>query len=314
MKALYIIGNGFDLHHGLPTSYICFRDHSRDRLECLEEFFYFDLDDDRMWHNFEEQMGSFDHGIFYDHHCLNDQAESWGEAAGVADAIEEETDQLVSSIKEAFEGWIETIELESTCRMMDLPHDGIYLSFNYTGVLQQVYGIPGTQILHIHGSIEGGHSLIFGHGQPDLPSEPELDEFGDSNRHMYSDAEAAAKYPHHAFKKQVAEIINENQAWFDELQSVTAIVVLGHSLNDIDLPYFREIAKRAPAAGWVVTYYSDGDQVRHQEQLEKAGVEASLVSHCKMGDVHQSSRDVPCCDVHPKACSKRPKDPDRERK
>jgi len=29
MNILYIIGNGFDLAHGLPTSYLKFREHAK---------------------------------------------------------------------------------------------------------------------------------------------------------------------------------------------------------------------------------------------------------------------------------------------
>jgi hypothetical protein len=111
VSVLYIIGNGFDLAHGLPTSYLRFRDHARDRLSLLEEYFYFDLDDDWMWWDFENKLGHFDDGIWYDCHCLNDDAESWGEAAGVADAMVDEAEDMVEQLRGEFEQWIESIDL-----------------------------------------------------------------------------------------------------------------------------------------------------------------------------------------------------------
>ena len=42
MSVLYIIGNGFDLEHGLPTSYLAFRSYAGESLSILEEYFSFD--------------------------------------------------------------------------------------------------------------------------------------------------------------------------------------------------------------------------------------------------------------------------------
>ena len=69
---------------------------------------------------------------------------------------------------------------------------------------------------------------------------------------MFSDAEASAKYPLHAFKKQVETIISKNHSYFASLRDVAEIVFIGHSLNDVDLPYFREIVNCAPTCRWVV--------------------------------------------------------------
>lgn len=72
MDKLIIIGNGFDLHHELPTSYKNFRDYlaeeiilnnkntkiprNGDLLYLLDSYFYFNHN----WSDFEEKLSSID--------------------------------------------------------------------------------------------------------------------------------------------------------------------------------------------------------------------------------------------------------------
>lgn len=271
MGVLYVIGNGFDLSHDLPTKYTDFKQYSENKLPDLERYFDFDLNDDAMWRDFENKLGDFDNRIFFACHCLNDQCESWGEAQGVADDIGEQADSLVGKISEAFQGWIESIDISAVRPVFPLRADAAYITFNYTSVLQDVYKIPSCQINHIHGKVSECEMLVFGHGK-EIEEEPELDENGDSTRTMYTDAESAAKYPLHALKKNVLDVIRNNFDWFTGLSRIHTVVVLGHSLNDIDLPYFQKIYTCTGIASWVVSYYSENEKDHHRSQLIKVGI------------------------------------------
>ncbi len=68
MTTLYIIGNGFDLRHGLPTGPGCFYEFAKDVLDELEWFFYIDITKDGPWYHFEKSLGTFDWRMFYDAH------------------------------------------------------------------------------------------------------------------------------------------------------------------------------------------------------------------------------------------------------
>lgn len=285
MTDLYVIGNGFDRFHGLPTRYIDFREHSGSKLEDLEAYFYFDLSDDQMWWNFENKLGDFDGKLFFDDYCFNDQCESWGEAQGVADDISEWANKLVDEIREAFESWIESIDVSKVRPVLNINHHSQYLSFNYTSVLQDVYGVPACKINYIHGSVSSGDSLIFGHGN-EIIEEPEIDEFGDSNRTMYTDAENAAKIPLYVFQKNVSEIIQENKNFFKSLNGITNIFVIGHSLNSIDMPYFVELAKSASDANWIVSYHSNDEKYNHPTKLINAGVPISRIKTCSASELY----------------------------
>ena len=288
MTDLYVIGNGFDLFHKLPTKYTDFSAHSGSKLEDLEAYFYFDFSDEQMWWNFETKLGDFDGKLFFEDYCLNDQCESWAEAHGVADDISEWAGKLVDEIRESFESWIESIDVSNARPVLKIDRRARYLSFNYTSVLQDVYDVPACNVNHIHGSVSGGGLLIFGHGKQ-IIEEPEIDEFGDSNRTMYNtDAENAAKIPLYAFKKNTSEIIQENKYFFGSLRHLTNIFVIGHSLNSVDMQYFVELAKYASEAKWIVSYYSNDEELHHRTQLINAGVPVTRIKTCSITELCSS--------------------------
>lgn len=162
--------------------------------------------------------------------------------------------------------------------------NAIFINFNYTSTLQVVYGVEDKNVLHIHGCAKKHHDLIFGHGE-NIMTAPEIDENGDSNRTMFSDAESAAAYPLHAFKKPVDEILKERYKYFKNLIDITEIIVIGHSLNKVDLPYFRRIADSAKDAQWKVSYYSNDEKENHIKALMSCGVSQEKIVLCSYEDL-----------------------------
>ncbi|MEL2356136.1 AbiH family protein, partial [Klebsiella pneumoniae] len=41
--------------------------------------------------------------------------------------------------------------------------DSYFFTFNYTNTLQDIYGVPDENILHIHGNAKIGQNLVIGH-------------------------------------------------------------------------------------------------------------------------------------------------------
>lgn len=282
LKTLYIIGNGFDLWHGLPTSYCKFYEFAKDTLDELEEHYLFNPNGDIPWYDFENTLGAFDWKGFYDYHNEIDvQADDFRPSFvyGLEDALTQETDRHVSTVKESFIDWINQIDEAQATRKMQFNDNATFINFNYTSTLQVVYGIEDNDVLHIHGCAKKPHELIFGHGE-EIIITPEIDENGDSNRTMFSDAESAAKYPLHAFKKPVNEIIESMSDYFEQLRDVAEIVVIGHSLNKIDLPYFGQIAKRAIDAQWKVSFYTEKEKSNNIQALICCGVRQEQMKLC----------------------------------
>ncbi len=145
--------------------------------------------------------------------------------------------------------------------------------------MKSVYGVEEDKVLHIHGNVEKGDELIFGHGRV-IKEEPEFDEHGESNRSMFSDAEGAAKYPIYALKKPVDDVLERHRDYFEKLTDISEIVVIGHSLSEVDLPYFKRISDCAPEAKWKVSYFSDEEKSSHVKTLVSCGIKCTHIDAC----------------------------------
>lgn len=287
MTTLYVIGNGFDLWHGLPTGYDQFYEFAKDTLDEVEGYYYLDLTQRGPWCDFENSLGRFDWHLFYEAHDNTDvTAESFrpSEAYGLEDDLAEQADNYVNAIRECFQEWVDKIDISAAKKQMTFAPEDRFFTFNYTSTLQSVYGIEEEKVFHIHGRSERFDELVFGHGES-MEEEPELDENGDSNRTMFTDAEGAAKYPFYALQKPVGDVLKRNQLRFELQRDVTDIVVIGHSFNDIDLPYFKKLAECGKGARWRICCYEAVDKVHHVQQLLKCGVREESIQICTYSDL-----------------------------
>lgn len=285
MKTLYIIGNGFDRHHKLPTEYKDFNKYVINNSTSLRDDFeeYFSLRKDKkdnLWSDFEKDLGTFDYEYFFDKINNIDVCEENFKPSLVyclEDELNQITEELIEQIRNTFESWIEEINLDSLEKNLPLEKDALFLNFNYTLTLEKVYQIHLDKIFHIHGDIERRKSdIIFGHNKA-IEKDPELDENGDSNRTPFSDSENIAKYPFNAFRKPVYNIIQENQLYFEKLKSVKRIFVLGHGLDVIDIPYFKEILKHTKNVFWNVSFYNQNEKEKHLTTLQNIGINKNSI-------------------------------------
>lgn len=282
MSILYVIGNGFDLWHGLPTKYQQFYEFAKDTLDEVGNYYSFDLSIPEPWHDFENALGDYCWEHFYDfHNEIDAQAEDFRPSYlyGLEDELTEQTGIHVDSIKNCFTEWVESIEVCGIDPKISFHENSYFINFNYTSTLQSVCGVEEDKILYIHGSVEKRDGLIFGHGRV-IKEEPEFDEDGESNRSMFSDAQSAAKYPIYALKKPVNDVLERHNNYFEKLACISEIVVIGHSLNEVDLPYFKRLSDCAPEAKWKVSYFSDDEKASHIDTLVGCGIKRTHIDVC----------------------------------
>lgn len=282
MTTLYIIGNGFDLSHGLPTDYGSFYKHAKESLDEMDAYYISGGPVGKPWHDFENCLGTYSWELFYD--AFNDidvTSESFRlrDAYCLEDELAERSGAIVERIEELFREWVSDIDVSDAQAKFAFDPNSMFLTFNYTETLQEVYGVSNNDVLYIHGNAAAFDKLIFGHGES-REEEPEIDANGDSNRTMFTDAENAAKYPFYAFQKPVVETIKEHGDYFFSLRGVTKTVVIGHSLNDIDLPYFQEVAKNTTGCNWLIYCHRESDVEHHKRQLIRCGVNACRIETC----------------------------------
>jgi hypothetical protein len=284
MKTLYIIGNGFDLWHGLPTKWEDFSKYCYSNEFDFSEYFNFKSNDNYLWTDFENDLGTFDFKNYYkDNNHVDWEDDNFRPSMMycVEDDITEQGNNLVDTINSSFCDWINEIDIDGVQSKYQFDNEAFFISFNYTSLLTRIYNLPKDNILHIHGNVEEYDTLIIGHNKS-IKIKPELDEDGNSNRTLFTASENAAAIPFGSFIKPVNNIIKTNEHLLHKLINVTKIVVLGHSLNKIDLPYFKKIQKITSNPLWQISYYTEKDKINHQSVMTEIGVPSPMFSFFRL--------------------------------
>lgn len=292
-RKLFIIGNGFDLHHQIESRYSDFASYleriDRHTFRIAEEYVVPDKD---LWSILEERLAEVDVDQIEDYaenFLASYGAEDWSDS-GHHDyeyEIGQICDAISTTLRKHFADWVRQIAIpvyaEDPVRCID--PNAVFLNFNYTPTLQQIYGVPNDHVLHIHGSAMDTNSEIFlGHAWNRQGSELRsrfTDEDTDvrvAGGFQLIDDLLAATY------KPTREILERNKAFFDDLSHVTEIFVLGHSLAHVDEPYFGAVLDRAdPKANWKVSYYND--EVAAWSAAESVGIPTARLKLRQMGDL-----------------------------
>ncbi|MBF4696048.1 bacteriophage abortive infection AbiH family protein [Fusibacter ferrireducens] len=292
---LFIIGNGFDKAHNLKTSYVDFRNYIEDQdwsyLEMLEKMYGFCINSKKehvenlLWKEFEKNLSVISEDELIDSAVSIDMGLESGDV-GIEDTLDsyfEEQYGFIKSLNEFLKNWINEIEIKVPQRTnkFDIGEESLFLNFNYTLLLENVYGIEAENILHIHGSIdENTNSPVIGHG--DKLKIDELRQRANRASEGYFEKEssiynALANYYERTLK-DVNHYISINSGYFNRLKDVEQIFVIGNSFGDVDMPYFHEVKRNVKKDSiWNVYYYDDGDNLAFKEKVKSIGVDESKI-------------------------------------
>ncbi len=225
---LVILGNGFDLAHGMKTKYSNFKEYLAgkpsyvDLLETLNDL-YCQQD---LWGDFEYALG-FPNAKF-----IATVEELFG--------IKGMFDGFAKELHDAFFKWVESVNDKQAKQkpQFGLSECDEYFVFNYTHTLELSYSHIDTQrIRAIHGRVIdelfGFKSIIYGH--------------------LYRKGDECAQVLLDATTKDVPGIIAENADFFDRISAepIDTVKVFGCSYSDIDYPYFEKINMCLPNAHWI---------------------------------------------------------------
>lgn len=276
LKTLYVIGNGFDLYHELPTKYSDFNNYIKKinvvLYNALENCCKFDY----KWRDFEDKLSTFSiTGLTkYNSEFIENDGTEY-----TLSAILEQAKDEIKYLPNALNNWIiETIkypDIEEIENPVDFQEDALFLTFNYTKTLENIYDI--NNVWHIHGSptrtIKNRYDSF-----PDEKESADLVVGFDENKNVsIPDSEFENQICGTNFdevvswlKKPTHSIITMNKAKFDEYSNVEKVIILGHSLGDCDIPYFQEIENRiTPNATFEISYYDSKEKQDLQNQCRK---------------------------------------------
>lgn len=312
---LYIIGNGFDVHHGLDTKYTSFglylKQHYNEVYELLLEHYGFcDLDPDNddamsdpLWSTFETSLSYLDTEAVLEAHkdslpmYNSDEFKDRDRYTFQID-MEIILEKLTVKLYRAFKEFILSVQFPAFDQnnFVNIDINAKYINFNYTDTLAKYYHIPDKNVLFIHEKAEhDGSDLVLGHGidpenfkdKPVLPPKNISDEEYEEWRQYMSDQydysyelgkDMINRYFTETFKG-TDKIIERNAIFLNNLGDIDEVYVLGHSLAEVDLPYFKVLVKSIkPDIKWTATYYASDDQQKHFDTLISLGIKkASIV-------------------------------------
>lgn len=302
MHTLYIIGNGFDLCHGLNTSTVDFQDFLEKQTvyneiaNATEIFMSINVD----WSEYEESLGKMDldelevDRLGYPNYLSDHESDR----DGVIWDMEEFTGSLKSSVDEALKEMVQTANEQMKYKFPILikfaePGDAI-LSFNYTSTVEVLYSPPmEVPICHIHGYFEGGEKLIFGYKSGNQHIEYKERHFGESELCSLTEELNRIKQDKNKTAKEKEILIEEKQEHYDHLaeyrdyyidaqreriidfyssfqkefqlqrlekfldgiSDITRIVVMGHSMGNVDSDYMEKIEEKIHPEKWCISQH-----------------------------------------------------------
>ena len=245
---LYVIGNGFDLKHNLPTRYSDFaffcQKNAPELFDKMNDL-YPKLSINGLWSDFESALE------FPDIKKLEQRQK---EKEKIEKQNGQEKDYSIGvepvRMKDAFNEWVKAlnsiIQLLTIEKRYDLNTEDYFITFNYTNVLEHVYNIDDSKVLHIHEKSEpGDYGCIYGHGGLSNIvgiEQQEIKDYIDGYKKEYN-------------SKGLKEWIEKNNI------CPKRIIVLGHSMAPVDVLYFKHLVWQFPDAEWSVHYFGVSDLI-----------------------------------------------------
>lgn len=301
---LYIIGNGFDCFHNLPTTYEDFRKYLKEKDEevyALVNEVYNILNEKSepniligsnedsyskllIWTDFETALGNMDEEYLWEYanNYINTNYDNWTDDDNhiAQRALNNHLIKVTDTLKEYLSSWICSVDIFQAKNRLKLCKQSLFLTFNYTKTLELYYSIPKSNIIHIHGSTDKPMKIITGHNRFLANGN---NNFDDIRMIECADMIDAALQN---MKKPVESIIECNKEYFKTLSDIKEIYIIGHSLNRIDLPYFKEIKDNVKDnVEWLLFFKDKHDYSKNlkekKEVFQKLGIDSKKV-HFKL--------------------------------
>ena len=235
--SLYVIGNGFDMLHGVRSSYY---DFSRTLGKRSTVRFYLEkyLKTDDLWADFEGALGKINIEAMCQPYIIDNFLDingAYDEDAGAAEiymSAEMAVEPILSmstELMDRFRKWIGSLHTNTNDRpLCNVIKDGKALNFNYTEFVEDLYGVDAGNICYIHGCRKktgrGRQRLILGHipGANDAAYEFEddysaIDNLDEHAQLLYDVQQIALQMVVEAddtLTKKCKEIIQSNHALF----------------------------------------------------------------------------------------------------
>ena len=251
MARLFVIGNGFDRAHELPSDY---KEDFRPLLEQSPFAHYFlelfpESKKDTWWSDFEINLyhGKYAEFLKKHHEEMDKYQISRFENRQAGGFLNDSFQQVI----EKFVQKVDACALYQPKLPKIFTSTDSFVSFNYTNTLERGYSInPESNILYIHKQPDKSKKYILGYDEKLSAGDNCFEEC--TNFHVHY------RYLLDDFQK---EYQTERMIEFLKGKDTEEIIVLGHSLGEIDKKYFEELKSIFPNSSWSISYYRESDPV-----------------------------------------------------
>lgn len=331
-NVLYVIGNGFDRHHHVKSSYEDFRDWLRKYDMSTYDIYETVCEYNSRWSDFETSLAyvSRDYLLGYGEILLPDpriDPMDWQIADIVmgGDAASNAADEILDNLKKDLRKWICSLRAPIDYDTYKLPLDfyARFLTFNYTLFLEEKYGIESERVNHIHGKkTDSWKEIIVGHGEN---NQEVFDKWWNSKKYNqlrvnkkgkkyykrdfaykcykgdtqylpeYEMITDAVESYYNDSQKDVSNIIRKNEDYFQSLSDIKYIYVWGFSFAKVDMPYLKKIVEvntHAHEIKWYISYYCEEEKGVFEGKMKEIGVGKEMISFQKLEKIMISSSNV----------------------
>jgi len=310
MENLYIIGNGFDLHNGFKTSYIDFRQFLKDNemndlLDKLEDYF----DSDNLWSSFEETLGNLNIYKYMENNLTDINY--------VLDYSKSINTEFINMLHDYLYQWLWFVNSDidkSKVSCLPINHNSFFISFNYTNTLEIIYNIKEEQIIYLHGKYKdndhkvfynrnidinvnkqdilkkNNSDLILGHNNKKEYSFKKYYKKDGEIKTLYYDTESIIQFKkickytirqlnkyHVKMNKNPIHQIELNKKIFENIDKYDRIIILGHSIGNVDFEYFKTIFNNIKYNTQIIISYYDAESLKKiKGQLRKLGLSKKI--------------------------------------
>ena len=284
-NVLYIIGNGFDIHHRLSTKYchyfLYLWKKFPDILSEMNASKFFsgleivDIDDfspknyNKLWSDLEISLEY----AFEDHFedtldYAPDFMDEHPDFGAVMYQVKNGMSPFFKFTRDMLIEWVKYAEMGKCIKdeRLNLSSNATYLTFNYTNTLQTIYDIPDANILHIHGSLKeflaNGKALQFGNPKESAEKlQRRLEnKYADNPWGCWvTDAPSIVELCKTLTKnlKQNYESLKN----FIQNKEFDEVIVMGHSFMGVDKPYYDDILVPClEKCKWIFYVHNDDDK------------------------------------------------------
>jgi len=313
MTKLFIIGNGFDLAHGMKTRYSDFRDYLVEKYEIDEDLIDTDgyeipvpydlpkggeeyddttasaaiiktLDNTEggQWKDVEKSLGELDFGVFLDDWAGNYNSDDDNAFRDSVYRNEDNARNLCGALRLIggyFQDWVRTIKV-SHILLPDFqglisPENDLFLNFNYTKTLEKLYNAQN--VCHIHGTQD--EDIYFGHG-----NDEDRTDYYQSN---WFGAESELNQLQYSLRKDTNEAYDKNAQFFYKIEETAKednfeMYSFGFSFSEVDRIYLKEIFRRINTKN-VVFHLNDFETKEKQDEYINVLIDCGFE-----GEIHRS--------------------------